>query len=252
VESILSQSLVSGVLSIEAMLERQLFAAIGREVTVEDVTEYMKLRGQQLFRAKFRPSPMTYAVRRSASHSPEGTLSLERNIQHNHLSSRSSSLPSSSPLLHTVVRREVMELPSILGSNFSADSSLVSGNLVGPMSFALSDASRVTMTGERYLHSYLHHQFGTESSSPSMTLSIRAHQFSSFNSSAAHPPVAVTDATHLPLHAMMTCMCLFSHFCPPFLTYCLASFPSPRLVSIPKKKMLQRSVLCQYQQGLFE
>ena len=47
-------------------------------------------------------------------------------------------------------------------------------------------------------------------------------------------------------------VCLFSHFCPPFLTYCLASFPSPRLVSIPKKKMLQRSVLCQRQQGLFE
>jgi hypothetical protein len=63
-----SQSLVSGVLSIEAMLERHLFAAIGREVTVDDVTEYMKLRGQKMFQPEFRPSPMTYAIRRSSSH----------------------------------------------------------------------------------------------------------------------------------------------------------------------------------------
>jgi hypothetical protein len=178
--STVSRSLVSGIMSIEKMLERQLVSAIGRDVTLEDVGEYMKLRGQQLFLPEYRPLPMTYAVRRSEAHSPEGVVSLER-VGHS---------SSSSPVLHTVVRRELMESPSPDLGEIPTDLTNLTGDLmrgdvkvVGEMSFSLSDSSRLTMTGERFIHSYLHQQFGTETSrsaSSSLFLSVRARQFSGF------------------------------------------------------------------------
>jgi hypothetical protein len=168
--STVSRSLVRSVMSIETMLERQLLSAIGREVAVEDVREYLKLRGQQLFRTGFQPLPMVYAVRRSSSHAPEGTVSLS-------LSS------TTSPTVHTVVRREVMkkdsEIPSQSQTNSTRSMREERGKSVGPMSFSLSDSTRVTITGERFVHSYLHPQFGTSQSSP-LLLSLHARQFSSF------------------------------------------------------------------------
>jgi len=49
-----------------------------------------------------------------------------------------------------------------------------------PMTFALDAATTVTFGGERYLHAYIGHRFGAYSEQQSLTLSVRARQFSCF------------------------------------------------------------------------
>lgn len=103
-----SRYLVSGVVNIDEMLIRQLYKAIGRHVTIEDIDEYMTFRNQQLFLPEFQPQPMIYAIRRSSSHSPEGVMSLEK---------LNNSPLSSSPVLHTIVRKEFMKSSKIIGNS---------------------------------------------------------------------------------------------------------------------------------------
>src|SRR5690606_15143502 len=56
---------------IEDMLYKQLVAAIGKEVTTADFTNYANFHNNKLFRPEFRPRAFCYAVRRP-DHTPEG------------------------------------------------------------------------------------------------------------------------------------------------------------------------------------
>ena len=127
----------------------------------------MDFHGQRLFKPEYAPKPFCFAVRRP-DHYPEGTLTIE------HLSpDRSRGAIHTSGAIHTICRRVAEP--------------------VAPMSFALDAATRVSFTGERFVHAYLAHQFAdacTSSDGASVLMSsngasllmlgARARQFSSF------------------------------------------------------------------------
>ena len=65
-----------GVAHLEAMLRRQLVAALGKEVTPADFDKYMVYHDQRRYRPEVAPEPFCFAVRRR-DHHPEGVVSLE-------------------------------------------------------------------------------------------------------------------------------------------------------------------------------
>jgi len=129
---------------IEHMLREQLIAAVGKTIGPSDFAEYMEFHEKRLFKTQYTPRPFCYAIRRP-NHYPDGTLAIEG----------AGGLPIS-----TTVR-------------------CVSG--AAPMSFALNAATRVSFTGERYLHALVATTFSGQSTCPrGLSLVARARQFSSF------------------------------------------------------------------------
>jgi len=137
---------------VEAMLRKQVVAAIGKEVSPADFAEYMVFHNRKLFGKGFEPVPFSHAVRRSMLHSPEGTLSIEKDSQG---PGGDSSL--SSPIV------------TMVGHNAKPQ----------PMRFPLSASSSVTFTGDRYLHGWLSHRFSGQPGE-SLKLVARARQFSGY------------------------------------------------------------------------
>lgn len=135
-----------GVQAIEALLRRQLIAAIGKELTPADFTAYMDFHGRKLLKPEYRPQPFSHAIRRP-DHAPEGVLSIEAD--------RGGTMPD--PISTTAAWR-------------------APGH---PMRFALDAATRVTFLGDRVLHAWISHQF-SGMSGLSLSLVARARQFSSF------------------------------------------------------------------------
>ena len=133
---------------VEQLLRQQVVAAIGKEVTSGDFTEYMRYHLRKLLADAYAPRGFSYAVRRG-EHNPEGTVSLEQTAAGGGVAE---------PVV-TVVRR--MEAGA------------------GPMRFALNASSEVRFGGERFVHSYICHRFSTEAM-PSLQLVGRARQFSGF------------------------------------------------------------------------
>lgn len=136
---------------IEGMLRSQLVAAIGKEVSPADLTEYMQFHFAKNFRKVYAPQPFCYAVRRSDSHSPEGMLSIEEKAE---------DFGSDSCIANPI-------------STFCAQASRVH-----TMQFALGASTNVKFTGQRYLHAYLQHQFSGQAGAK-LSLVCRARQFSS-------------------------------------------------------------------------
>jgi len=134
---------------IEQMLRKQLVDAIGKHVTPHDFSEYMVYHNRKLFHGDYAPRPFSYGVRRTANHSPEGTLSIL---------SRQSSSAIAEPIMTLVSREETAATP--------------------PMTFPISAAANVTFNGERYLHAHLLHTFSGTSAS-TLEISAQARQFSS-------------------------------------------------------------------------
>ena len=128
------------------MLQKQLIAAIGKELTPVDFNSYMDFHARKLVKAEFRPQPFSHAIRRP-EHDPEGGLSLE--------AAQGSAMPD--PVSTTVSWSKATR----------------------PMSFALDASTRVSFMGDRFLHAWLSHQF-SGSSGLSLNLVARARQFSSF------------------------------------------------------------------------
>jgi len=135
---------------IESMLRKQLIAAIGKEVMPGDFAEFMQFHNRKLFADAYAPIPFCFAVRRSVSHSPEGTLSIEQETV-------GGDSNISAPIITTVAH-------SAGGPN---------------MEFPLSASSSVSFGGDKYLHAWLSHQFSGQAGA-SLTLTSRARQFSSF------------------------------------------------------------------------
>ena len=134
---------------VEGMLYAQLEAAIGKVVTAEDFRLFMQHHERKLFAPAVRPKPFSYAIRRP-DHYPDGVLSIE--------AAASTAAGLAEPIFTTV---RAIPGPS------------------APMSFAINAATSVSFTGDRYLHAYIAQTFAG-SRPPSLQLSARARQFSSF------------------------------------------------------------------------
>ena len=132
---------------IEAVMMRQLIAAVGKVLSPAEFADYMLFHYRRLFQPQYQPRPLSFAVRRSADHSPEGSFRLEHSTEGK----------VSEPIL-TFTKSEV------------------NGSL---MQFPLSSSSTVTFGGERHLHLYLGHSF-SGSSPTQLNLVAQARQFSSF------------------------------------------------------------------------
>eukprot|EP00808_Paulinella_micropora_P008360 g64458.t1 len=141
---------------IEEMLTKQLVAAIGKEVTVDDFTAYMDYYQQRFFAPNHVPKPFVYAIRRP-KHYPEGTVSIERS-GHGHLPSATDA--ANAPIL-------------------SFTSLANPPNHSKPIQFAIDAATKVSFNGPRYLHALMMQSF-SGAVPESLQLVARARQFSCF------------------------------------------------------------------------
>eukprot|EP00529_Nitzschia_sp_RCC80_P005502 CAMPEP_0113458548 /NCGR_PEP_ID=MMETSP0014_2-20120614/9980_1 /TAXON_ID=2857 /ORGANISM="Nitzschia sp." /LENGTH=1010 /DNA_ID=CAMNT_0000350077 /DNA_START=318 /DNA_END=3350 /DNA_ORIENTATION=- /assembly_acc=CAM_ASM_000159 len=127
---------------VEDMLKQQLVAAIGKEVTSDDIEQFVRFHNQKLL--KKVPKSFCYAIRRPG-YFPEGLLSIE--------STNEGKLEP--------IETHVREM-----------------SLTSNMKMALTAACTVELSGKAYLHGWSRHRFGH--STKSYQLIARARQFSSF------------------------------------------------------------------------
>eukprot|EP00284_Hemiselmis_tepida_P013833 CAMPEP_0174915388 /NCGR_PEP_ID=MMETSP1355-20121228/1014_1 /TAXON_ID=464990 /ORGANISM="Hemiselmis tepida, Strain CCMP443" /LENGTH=428 /DNA_ID=CAMNT_0016160263 /DNA_START=265 /DNA_END=1548 /DNA_ORIENTATION=+ len=62
---------------VENMLRKQVVQAIGKVVTLDDMTNFMAHHARRLYAPQFAPRPFCYDVRRAPGFSPEGSLTIE-------------------------------------------------------------------------------------------------------------------------------------------------------------------------------
>lgn len=131
---------------VEDMLRQQLVQAIGKELTCPDFSAFMNYHNNRIFKPAYKPVMLSYAIRRPG-HYPEGSVGIE-------YEATGKDLPVP---ITTIVRKSLAE---------------------SPMNFKMASTT-IAFGGERYLHSYLSHQF-SDSLSEKLVLHARARQFSSF------------------------------------------------------------------------
>jgi hypothetical protein len=142
------QNFADSVNYIEAVIMRQLIAAVGKILPPSEFDAYMLFHYRRLFLEDFLPRPLSTAVRRSSLHSPEGVVRIEE-----------------------VVDGKVAQPIFTFTKSQTAS--------VAPMSFPLSSSSKVVFTGERHVHLYLAHSFSGNASSQ-LKLVAQARQFPNF------------------------------------------------------------------------
>jgi hypothetical protein len=136
----------AGVDFIEYMIRSQLVAAIGKEVSARDFSQYMIFHNRKVFREEFMPRPFSHAVRRSVLHSPEGQVQIETS--------------DTTPVEPIYTVSQVTDAGA-------------------QMEFALNATSTVKFGGERHLHGWMAHRFSGQAL-PQLRLVAQARQFSSF------------------------------------------------------------------------
>jgi hypothetical protein len=142
-------NLTLGIAYIDNMLRDQLVAAVGKTLQPSDFAAYMRYHNRKLFKDEFQPRPFSHAVRRTAQHSPEGSIRIEEQAGG----------AMSEPIYTACCSR--------------------SASSTAPMQFALNASTNVTFGGDRHLHTYLAHSFSGQQL-PKLTLVAQARQFSSF------------------------------------------------------------------------
>eukprot|EP00750_Incisomonas_marina_P027551 INCI6203.8.p1 GENE.INCI6203.8~~INCI6203.8.p1 ORF type:complete len:711 (-),score=126.31 INCI6203.8:177-2309(-) len=133
---------VQSIEALEALLMKQLVAAIGKHIGPKDFAEYMEFHSRHLLRPNFLPQKFCYSVR-LAGRCPEGTLSLEK----------ADSQPVPTTCLHKPHGHR--------------------------MTFSLSAETQVAFEGEHFVHSMMFHKF-SDCAPPALSVIARARQFSSF------------------------------------------------------------------------
>jgi hypothetical protein len=155
---------------VEAMLRSQLARAIGHEVTPADFAAYMSFHYRRhLFQPHCAPKPFSHSVRRTPSHSPEGTVSIEFTPGAGGGGGGGGAGENAARPIETM----------------SCARPYVAEEGARGMGFAINAATRVSFAGERHLHAWLRFDFAGNdgTSSPGAapaTLVCRARQFSSF------------------------------------------------------------------------
>ena len=133
-----------GLAYTESLLRKQLVAAVGKVVQPRDFSEYMAFHNRRLLRPAFQPRPFVFAVRRSAQHVPEGLLRVD----------------DGGDAISTMVVEADAPHEAL-------------------MHFPLSAETQVDFGGQRFLHGYMAHRFGSAPAAE-LTLMASARQFSSF------------------------------------------------------------------------
>ena len=133
---------------LEHLLRVQLISAIGKEVQVSDITEYMTYHNRRIFKEEFAPSTLCFNVRRPM-HSPEGTISVVTSPDNDG------------------DKEPVRALQHTLGGGLHLSR------------FALDAATTIKCLGPRIVHALVCHTFGGSGRFP-MQLTMRARQFSSY------------------------------------------------------------------------
>ncbi len=134
---------------VEALLEKQLLAAVGKVLRPLDFDAYMQFHCRKLFAPSRAPTPFVYGVRRDTAGCVEGVLSIDVDLG-------DGSLPQP---LHTLT---------------------AAYRNVRDWSFALDGATRAAIAGDLYVHAGMLHSFAPEPSASALHLHARARQFSSF------------------------------------------------------------------------
>lgn len=132
----ISQLFSLSINSIENNLFKQFIKAIGKEIQPVDFRDYMIFHTRKLFLPEYQMKPFCYSIRKSSNYTPDGTISI--------LDQTYPSDSSSSNHIYTFVDHQTPETSHL-------------------MSFPINAAVSVSFKGDRYLHGYLRHSFGTES-----------------------------------------------------------------------------------------
>lgn len=129
---------------LEQLLLNQVVKAIGRQITAEDFSAFMRYHNRRLFGPKYRPTPFCYAIRQP-DHAPDGVIRIESE----------ESIP-----IDSMVR-------------------CVKQNVAPLLNVPISAATTISLKGDWYLHGWMLHQFANKNPS-NFSLAARARQFSSF------------------------------------------------------------------------
>ena len=158
-----------GVNYAEKLLHDQVIAAVGKVVQPSDFDAYMRFHSKRLFKQAFEPKPLCFSVRRSAQHTPEGTLRIDDSA--------------------TNPTEQIFTISAAVSDPTSGD------KRHRMMDFGLTAETRVQFGGEVHLHAWLSHRFSADprpGSGPSpyrtcvmpaprvLSLVASARQFSSF------------------------------------------------------------------------
>eukprot|EP01060_Flectonema_neradi_P011467 TRINITY_DN18541_c0_g1_i1.p1 TRINITY_DN18541_c0_g1~~TRINITY_DN18541_c0_g1_i1.p1 ORF type:complete len:882 (+),score=205.14 TRINITY_DN18541_c0_g1_i1:39-2684(+) len=136
------QQFVGSVDYIEGMLRNQLIKAIGKELDADDFNEYMEYHHRKILKEGLVKN-LSHAVR-TGDKNPEGIIGVSREA-------------NGRPI--TAISQQTVNMD--------------------PISFELTAASRVTISGTRHIHTWLNYNFGSHTASQ-MFFTARARQFSSF------------------------------------------------------------------------
>jgi hypothetical protein len=188
---------------IEEMLRNQLIAAIGREVQPRDFDAFMHFYYKKLFGARYAPRPFTYAIRQP-NHYPDGILSVEDigstkttsnvfgtfgnnvNNNNNYYNKNNNKVE---PVVSLVRHVPAAAAAALHDDDDSPQRAAAAASIFIPINAATS----VEITGDRYIHGWMQHQFLSSSSASSSScmpsldtnatpyqLAARARQFCSF------------------------------------------------------------------------
>ncbi|KAJ3275443.1 hypothetical protein HDV01_000270 [Terramyces sp. JEL0728] len=138
----ISNQYLDSIQYIENLIQEQLVAAIGKEITGKDLAEYMTFHNRKLFKQDFAPKCFSIDVRRQG-YTPEGNISIE----------------STDKTIITTMSKLYKDPP--------------------PVKIALTASTQVLLEGSHHIHGFISYQFSTEAT-PSYQISARARQFSSF------------------------------------------------------------------------
>ena len=130
---------------VESLLRQQLVDAIGKEITIKDMEDYMIFHNRQILKREYHPKPISIDVRR-AGYTPEGSVQIE--VERN----------SDSGLMFSVTR-EISDAPNV--------------------SFDLNSSISIALKGSHFIHASISQKYSTEPT-PIYSLFSRARQFSCF------------------------------------------------------------------------
>ncbi|RYH18401.1 hypothetical protein EON65_27260, partial [archaeon] len=146
----LSERLQQGLDYLEFMLRKQLVAAIGRELTVADFSNYMNnFHYRKLLADAYVPQPFVYAVRRSLRHSPEGNVRIEADF----LGKAGVGFSNEALSKDGVKPEAIVTFHKVYESTHAEDCE------EDFVEFSLSASSKARFRGEKHVHGYLVYGF---------------------------------------------------------------------------------------------
>ena len=116
---------------IEDMIREQLIKALGKIIEPHDFSQYMNYHYRKIFLPKYQPKKFSYSITR-IDHHPDGFISIESN-------SNSLNKQEFEPVLSIVNKIQLEK----------------------PMKFSIDAATKITIHGDCFIHSWINHQFSS-------------------------------------------------------------------------------------------